>query len=181
MRALKRIVPIVAVLSLVVVVAAGCAESKSDQQRKQSIDLRADTFERAESVAPAPNPVNFPLRKALVEFTERQDQINHPWYIYIMGMNGNYVGYFVGTTYPQSACNFLGSTQQVDSGGDGKVVLDSPSLDGVFYGGGGASSACETMFFFDVTTNAMQTFSAPMWFASDSPLQIDVPRLNVSQ
>jgi hypothetical protein len=92
-------------------------------------------------------------------------------------MTGEVYGYFVGKTYPQSACNFLSSSQRFENGHE----IVAPSLDGVFYGGGGSSAACNSMFFFDVSTNALVTFVAPAWFASDVPLKIDAPRLNADQ
>jgi hypothetical protein len=157
-----------------VVLLAACGPS---QPQQKNIEQRQTTFEHAEDLFPQPVPENFPLREALVKFTERQDMLNHPWYIYILGMGGEYVGYYVGQTYPQNACNFLSSTEQIVWESTADPVVQAPSLDGVFYGGGGAASACDVYFFFDTTTDAMHTFKAPMWFATDQPLDLDLPRL----
>lgn len=173
----KRIATLIAVCSIVLGTATACMEP---DDREKAVEKREEVLSRAEQVAPVPENVNFPIRKALVEFTERQDEINHPWYIYILGMDGTYVGYFIGKTYPINACNFLSSSQIVGGNSNGAVVLDAPSLDGVYYGGGGAASNCNSYFFFDVVTNSMQTFVAPMWFASDAPLDLDVPRIGTS-
>ena len=181
MHRLKRITSVLVVIGCVGTILAGCddSENKQEDSRRSSISQRADNFDRAEKMYPAPNQSNFPIRKALVEFTKRQDLINHPWYIYLLGMTGTYIGYYVGETYPISTCNFLSSTEVVhDGSGDSEPVLTAPSLDGIYYGGGGASSACESLFFFDATTHTMITFSAPTWFASDQPLPIDAPKLN---
>lgn len=157
---------------------AACGEPAGQDNREKAVEVRESTYSRANSIHPVIPPQNFPIREALVEFTVRQDMINHPWYIYLLGMNGEPYGYYVGKTYPISTCNFLSSSEIVDQDSEGKVVLTAPSLDGIFYGGAGASAACQSMFFFDVTTNAMITFSSPQWFASDVPLQLDVPRIN---
>lgn len=167
----------VAIITVLTLSACTLADNGEDN-RRDAVQQRERVFDKAQKLYPVVEPVNFPIRKALVEFTIRQDQINHPWYIYLQGMTGEVYGYFVGQTYPVSTCNFLSSSETISSSQNGKVVLTAPSLDGIFYGGGGASAACDGFFFFDVTTNAMITFSSPNWFATDQPLQIDAPRLN---
>lgn len=145
-------------------------ESKQEELREDSVDARISNMDRAVKLFPLPRNENFPLRDALVEFTERQDLINHPWYIYILGENGNAIGYFVGKTYPQNICNFLSTT-----------VNDLPSLDGIYYGGGGAKGTCDAWFFFDVATNAMQVVSGLPYFVSDIPLALNVQPIRVAQ
>lgn len=163
---------------LAIVVLTACGEDDpAKQQREAAVQDRAAAMAVAESLYPAPDPANFPIRGALVKFTDRQDMIAHPWYIYILGMNGQYVGYFVGQTYPVNSCNFLSSTEDIRGGTNGNVVVTAPSYDGVYYG----ESQCDVYFFFDVETDAMHTFKAPMWFASDVPLDLDVPRLDAKQ
>lgn len=153
--------------------------SGNDDLRIQSIKVRMDNMEKATSMYPDPVLSNYPMREALVKYTERQDLLNHPYYIYILSMTGEPVGYYVGQTYPQSTCNFLGSTQQVLPDYDGDPIVTAPSYDGIFYGGGGASNACNTFFFFDAATDAMQVFSAELWLVSDAPISLyeDAPRL----
>lgn len=173
MRRLKQVVG-VAVTGLLLLVGLAACDEGADQ-RQTAIEGRWNNMEQAVTKYPDPKQINFPIRQALVKYTQRQDAVNHPWYIYIMGMNGNYVGYFVGQTYPVNACNFLSSTQQVNTyGSSGNAVIEAPSLDGVYYG----NSQCDVFFFFDSATDSMQTFKAPMFFASDMPLDLDVPRLN---
>lgn len=171
-------------LSLLVVlllpVLAACTDDQGTQNNERATESREQIFSNAEAAVPAPVPVNFPLRQALADFTVRQDMLNHPFYVYIMGENGTYVGYFVGQTYPVNACNYLSSSQRVRGSSNGNLILTAPSLDGTFGGGGGASSACDVYFFFDVETDALVTFTAPMFFASDVPLEINVPRLGVA-
>lgn len=175
----KRWFTIIPTLAIALLVLGACVEDDTGKKnREDAVEVRENTFDRAEKIHPVIPPSNFPIREALVEFTVRQDMINHPWYIYLLGMNGEPYGYYVGKTYPVSTCNFLSSSEVVHSSSNGKVVLTAPSLDGIFYGGGGSSAACESMFFFDVSSNAMITFSSPQWFASDVPLELDVPRIN---
>jgi hypothetical protein len=184
-----RSLALVVVAAFVLLGASECGSSGDDfgegddTSRQVSVEDRERTFARAEAAHPVQSQllINFPMRGALVEFTHRQDMVNHPWYIYIMGMDGTPIGYYVGKTYPQSACNFLSPTERIIDLPDAVwMQVTAPSYDGVMYGGGGSSAACESMFFFDVTTNAMHTFVAPMWMASDQPLNINVPRLGTA-
>jgi hypothetical protein len=175
----KRLLGVLAMFSILLPVLAACdtGQDKGEVSRENAVDDRWSSFDKAEARYPAPRPQNFPIRGALVKFTERQDQINHPWYIYILGMNGEKIGYFVGQTYPVNACDFLSSTEDIRTHGNtGMVVTTAPSYDGVYYG----NSECNTYFFFDVETDAMLTFTAPMWIATDAPLEIDVQQIDSS-
>jgi hypothetical protein len=149
-------------------------------QRDTAIESRAQAFSRAEHKFPVPKTENFPLREALVEFTERQDLIDHPWYVYILGMNGNAIGYYVARTVPINACNFLSSTEDVRDDSDGNLVLTAPSLDGIYYGGGGTSAGCDAWFFFDAATNALVQIRGTNFYAADQPLRIEAAAITVA-
>jgi hypothetical protein len=162
---------------LILMGASGCDGSEDDESRRADTAQREENFERAESVHPIPADLlsNFPMREALIKMTLRQDEINHPWYIYLYALDGTPMGYYVGETYPQNMCNFLSSSEKlIDIPDDGDsapdFIVQAPSLDGVFYGGSGASGACNTLFFFDLQTDAMYTFNTPIWQASDKPI-----------
>lgn len=156
------------------------ASGAGEGNRKEAVSHRERTFDRASSLYPDPQNENFPLREALVEFTERQDLINHPWYIYLLGNNGNHVGYYVAKTVPINACNFLSSSEHVRTSEYGNLVLTAPSLDGIFYGGGGAGGACDSWFFFDYTTDALVQIRGLNWFTADQPLAVESEPISVS-
>lgn len=125
---------LIAIIGMAALFFSSCDfEDKAKEKRDSAISARADTFARAEKVAPLPEMNNFPARKALVEYTLLQDRIDTKWYIYILGDTGNIIGYYVGKTRPINSCNFLSSTEDVS----GTLVLTAPSLDGIFYGGAG--------------------------------------------
>lgn len=176
---------LILLLIVLLVAASACVEEGDDtlqKQRTRSIHARAKTFERAEASAPIPTVENFPLRKALVEFTRRQDAVNHPWYVYILAETGNAIGYYVARTVPVNACNFLSSTEEVRDSGDGSgIILTAPSLDGIYYGGSGASSGCDSWFFFDSATNALVQIRGVNWYAADQPLRIDAEPIKVAK
>lgn len=151
-----------------------------DGQRADAVRDRAHTFEQAERVVPVPKTENFPLRRALAKFTERQDLLDHPWYIYILGDNGNMIGYYVAQTVPINACNFLSSTEDIRDDDDGNLIITAPSLDGIFYGGGGASGACDAWFFFDAATDAQIQIRGVNFFVADQPLRIEAKPITVA-
>jgi hypothetical protein len=179
MRHLTKRLILVSTLILAVPFLVACDSGDGgDGARKESVNNRTESFDRARAAFPDPtNLQNFPMREALVDFTYRQDMVNHPWYIYVMSpMTGEPIGYFVGRTYPQSNCNFLSDNKKwidLSSGNDAYGETTAPSYDGVYYG----DADCTAVFFFDATTNAMHTLEGLAWFASDQPLNLDVQRL----
>ena len=90
------------------------------------------------------------------------------------------VGYYVAKTVPINACNFLSSTEVVDSTSNGKVVLTAPSLDGIYYGGAGASSGCDAWFFFDSATDALIQIRGVNFFTADQPLRLEAKPITVA-
>lgn len=170
-----RRVALIAII-LLSVVGTGAALSYSgpspSDARKHAVESRADAFNRAVSLYPDPKTQNFPLRKALVEFTQREDLLNHPWYVYILGMNGNTIGYYVAKAAPENSCNFLSSTEDVYNN---NVKMQSPSYDGVYYGG----SLCDEWFFFDAATNALIKIRGVNFYTADQPLKIEAAPITV--
>lgn len=151
-----------------------------DKSRQDNVVAREQVFRRAEALIPQPIPSNFPLRKALVKFTERQDQIDHPWYVYILGEQGNAVAYYVAQTVPINSCNFLSSTERLTYAGNSTYVkVTAPSLDGIFYGGGGTSAGCDSWFFFDAATDALIQIRGVNWYAADQPLRVEASPIMV--
>ena len=166
---------IVATLLAMVALAALCVGCRGDgdqaaQLREESVGARTEMMARAEALYPTPMTQNFPLRALLVEYTERCDQVNHPWYTYIMSDTGAITHYFVSTTIPVSTNAFLGSTEDIRDDSDGNLILTAPSLDGIYYGGGGSVTASNGWIFIDAATGAMgvvygcnvMTYEAPL-------------------
>lgn len=157
-------------------VGMGAVNSCGSQEKRvydDNIDLREKIFLQAQALYPIPIPSDFPLRKDLVEFTLREAQPG-PWYVYIQTDTGTYSAYYVAKNKPQNSCNFLSETTTYT----GNVVRQAPSLDDIYYGGTGASGACDAWFWFDASTNALveTRFKTTV---SDQPLAIDVPLIKV--
>ena len=162
--------------------AAECSTGSTfTEQRVRSVNTRAETFARAENLHPVPMTNNFPMRQALVDFTLRTDLLNHPWFVYVLGDNGNILGYYVARTKPVNSCNFLSSTESIGGDSNGYVVLTAPSLDGIYYGGGGAAAGCDAWFFFESASNAMIEVRGLKYFVSDQPLAVEAEPILVKQ
>lgn len=178
---MRNVVLVVVSLFLFTACAAASTPSPADQ-RKTAVHARAEVFDRAQKAIPAPRTQNFPLRRTLAEMTARQDLLHHPWYVYILGENGNAIGYYVAKTVPINACDYLDSTEDIwtDSSGDSSQRMTAPSRDGIYYGGGGASSTCDAWVFLDVATNALIQIRGVNFFSSDQPLRLDAKPIKVA-
>ena len=112
---------------------------------------------------------------------QRQSLTRHPFYIYVLVENGNVVGYFVGQTAPQNACNFLSETTKIGTTPYNSNVYyrQAPSLDGVYYGGTGSSGACDEWFFFDATSDALIKIRGLNFFTADQPLKLEADPIEV--
>lgn len=168
---------IFAILLLSVPLFVSCTEGNPQAEQ---VNNRYSALDKASKLYPDPELENFPLRKALVEFTRRQDEIK-PWYVYLLGQNGNVIGYYIAQTVPINSCNFLSSTEKIWAGSNGaSQILTAPSLDGMYYGGGGASSGCDSWFFFDEATNALIQIRGMNFYAADEPLLLEADPILVA-
>lgn len=149
-------------------------------QRKYAVEERAATFQRAANSIPDPRTTNFPLRRTLKEMTQREDLLHHPWYVYMLGDQGNVIGYYVAKTTPINACDFLSSTQDVYGNDQGVLSMTSPSLDGIYYGGAGGAGGCDTWVWLDAATNAEVKVNGVHWYVADQPLKIAAKVIRIS-
>lgn len=154
-----------------------------DEPSAQTINTKAQltAMERATAAVPVPPTNNFVARQNLAEYMRRMDDPSKIWFVYLLGNNGNIIGYHVGS-YPQSVCTFMTPPEKVREhrvgGGAGPnpvSVTTAPALDGVYYKGGG----CDTSFMFDDQTNAMIFIGGMKFLAYDVPLDVDVKPLVV--
>ncbi len=166
------IIILLAVLAMGFLIA--CDEDTGEETRQQSTDTRHEGQAAAVVLHGEVIKVNYPAYGALVEYANRTDLANHPWYIYLLGDNGNVVGHFVATTKPINSCTYLSSAEDIDSSSQGRVIITAPSLDGTY----GGDSACTAEFFFDATTGAMIEINQKR-FVSDQPLLLDAEPIKV--
>jgi len=173
----KRIISLISgIIAIFLLSGASACDQNTQAVYTDNVNIREETFKRAQNLYPMPNPSDFPLRKDLVEFTLREAKPG-PWYVYIQTDSGSYSSYYVAKNKPQNSCNFLSSTT-TSSWWSSSIPVDAPSMDGIYYGGTGASGACDAWFWFDAITNALveTRFKTTV---SDQPLAIDVPMITI--
>lgn len=157
----------------------GCTDDTGDEQRGESTDFRWDAHKKARAKWGMPRVQNFPLYGLLLEYTEKTDLSYHPWYTYILGENGTITHYFVSTTVPVNSCAFLGSTEDVETKHEGTIVLTAPSLDGIFYGGAGASAACNGWIFKDAATGSLGMAFGAQILTFEQPLILEAEPIRI--
>lgn len=172
----------VVLLAFIAVMACGTPDATKpdlNQQRQASLEAREEAFAKASALYPIPATENFPARQALVQYTIDTDRVGVQWYVYVMGDNANIIGYYVARNKPINSCNFLSSSEQIHGDSYGKSILTAPSLDGVFYGGGGSSAQCSAFFFYDWETGALIEVGGLKYFTANQPLALDVEPIRV--
>ncbi len=154
---------------------SGCGTENStlNEQRQASVDQRTASMAKAEAKYPVPANTNFPIRGVLQEYTKKQDLINHPWYTYVFSDTGAITHYFVSTTLPVSTNAFLGATDTIVYTEGGSLVMQAPSLDGIYYGGSGSSSNQNGWIFIDANTGALGVIYGCKIMTFDAPLLLE--------
>lgn len=179
---MRRYIPLIVGLLALGFLVAGCGTNAATQQVNNDVTQRFATFKKAENQVPIPNVTNFPRRKTLADALVRQTMLNHPWYVYVLGQNGNIVNYFVAKSVPVNDCDYLSSTDNITNGtgsntGDNNVVVRSPSLEGIYQ----SSSGCNTLTFFDLSTDAEIMVSSLQTFVTDRPLKVDAQPIKLGK
>lgn len=158
---------------------AGCKELE-DSTREQGAKEQEAVMERAVAKNPTYQPQNFITRATVNKWMRRMDQPEKTFYVYVLGDNGQKIGYYVSQTRPISTCTFLTPPDRL-VGGDrgqshGDFVVQAPALDGAYYGSGG----CDSKYFFDASTDAYVEVDDFKLLVSDTPLRVDADPLGVT-
>jgi hypothetical protein len=173
---MRKLILLPLFLILGAVVFAGCGgKSKSEQQRENAVNQRYDTFQKAQSAVATPNISSFPRRQTLADAVKRQSLPNHPWYVYVLGQNGNIVNYFVAKSVPTNDCDYLSSTDNIQTVRGDNWDLPAPSLEGIYQ----SQTGCNTLTFFDLATDAEIQVSSLQTFVTDRPLKVDAQAVKV--
>lgn len=146
--------------------------------RDQNMKAQQTLMARATAAVPVPQINNFLAREAVAKQVRRLDEKGKLFYVYILGQNGQQVGYYVSNTRPVSTCALLTPAQEVMYYSSGATaVVGTPSLGGVYGFGGG----CNSHFFFDAATDAYVEISGLPFFVADQPLAVDAAPIKVSR
>lgn len=175
MRLLKPAV--IAALSMLAL--AGCKEGQSSS-RDEGSKTQESLMQRAQSKTPVPEVSNFLTRDAVAKWMRRMDSPDKTFYVYLMGNNGQQLGYYVAQTRPISNCTLMTPPDKLHywsgSAGRASAVTQAPSLDGVYSTGG-----CDSYFFFDAETDAFIEINGLNFYVSDQPLAIEAEAIKVAE
>jgi hypothetical protein len=171
---MKRLLSLLTVVFLsLVLMSSSCESQPSTQEQKE----QEAVMERARKAVPTPHVNNFLTRENVAKWVERMDTPDKLFYIYVLADNGAKIGYFVAQYRPISTATFLTPPKRLHDDIDWGTTMPAPSLDGTYYGQGGAS---QQYFFFDAETDAFIELQGLNYILMDQPLAgIDVPRLKV--
>lgn len=162
------------VLMAIALMGSGCVD---DSSRAKNLKAQEGVMARATAVVPVPAISNFLAREAVAKQVKRLDEKGKLFYVYILGQNGQQVGYYVANTRPVTTCALLTPSQEIHSSSYGTAVVGTPSLGGVYGFGGG----CNSHFFFDAKTDAYVEISGLPFFVADQPLSVDADPITVSK
>ena len=173
-----RLLKAALLVSFATLALAGCKEGQSST-RADGAKTQESMMQRAQSKTPVPQVSNFLTRDAVAKWMRRMDTPDKTFYVYLMGNNGQQIGYYVAQTRPISNCTLMTPPDKLHywSGSAGRTtaVTQAPSLDGVYSTGG-----CDSYFFFDAATDAYIEIQGLNFFVADQPLSIDAEPIRVS-
>jgi len=155
-----------ATISLVLALAlAGCNEPTA---RDKNVAVQHSLMATAVAKFPAPQPSNFPAREAVVKQTKRMDEAGKVFYVYLVGMNGQQIGYYVSNTRPVATCSLLTPPEDIITHSQTYFQVKAPSMGGTY----SPAPSCGSVFFFDALTDAYIEISGMTYFVSDQPLSL---------
>jgi len=165
-----------------VVFLAGCQEEANSNSRDMGERDQEKIMQRAVNSEPTYQPTNFLTREAVNRWMEIMDTPSKTFYVYLMGNNGNHIGYYVAQTRPICSSARLTPPDRIERherGGGSRAmtasVVSAPALDGVY-----TTGECDSYFFFDSETDAYIEIQGLNFFVSDQPLSIDVEPIKVA-
>ena len=172
MRSMKNAL-IVTIIAMAFMVTGCKGEASTTEKQEQA---RSSLMDKANASVPIPRIDNFLARQSVAEYMRRMDNPSKTFYIYVLGDNGNVIGYYVAKSQPMNICSFMSPTDKVEERyGDPDVVRQAPALDGLYYG----SSGCNVDYFFDAETDALIQLNGLNYMIVDQPLQLDAKPLKV--
>ncbi len=181
---MKWIIPIMMIVAIAAIACSvepttpGLKEQRASQEQAQVANQN-----RAISDVPIPVPSNFQTRQQVARWMSAMDE-PQVWYIYVYpdGVSSP-IGFFVADAPSTPYCAFLTPPEQIlkfDGGTDGAtnpMSVAAPGLDGVFYGSG---NCYDFQYFWDEASGAMVQVKGFNMIMLTSPLDLDVPALNIN-
>ncbi len=136
---------VVATISVTSCTGSGNSGQKTETKTQQS------NYDKLVAQDPAHTMDYSPTRQTINFWIDTWSKPGQLAYVYLMNVNGDYIGYFVFQGPPVSMCTSLTPTYQIKTKGDtGQITVPAPSIDGVYYSGG----ECNTYYGKDAQTGA---------------------------
>lgn len=135
--------------------AAGCNTGGNDGAKSES-QTQTSNYNRLVATDPAHTMQYSPTRNTINFWIDTWGRSpNAKSYVYIQDGNGKLTNHYVFVGLPVSYCAALTPTQHESYNDNGNVVLNNPSIDGVYYSGG----QCNEYYGKDATTGAYVEYS----------------------
>lgn len=145
----RRLTFVVAAVVLALTLAACGGSGGSGQQSE--IKTQQSNYDRLVAQEPAHTMSVSATRKTINFWIDTwghdPDKLS---YVYMQAANGQLTGYYIFKGLPVNYCVSLTPPYHIIYDGNGNLVVPAPSIDGVYYSGGG----CQTFYGRDATTNA---------------------------
>ncbi len=158
----------------------GC-EAAPPTARETNMKAQASLMDRATATVPVPQVNNFLSREAVAKQVKRLDEKGKLFYVYILGDNGQQLGYYVSNTRPVATCSLLTPPDDIwerhmGNGGYSTQRITAPGLGGTYSPG-----PCGSVFFFDAATDAYIEIAGLNYFVSDQPLSVKSEPIKIVQ
>lgn len=146
--------------------------TRSDMAQQQEMQ------QQARATVPIPDVSYFQEKRTIAKWAERWDKPSIPCFVYLISF-GRIIGYYVTDGKPASTRSYLFPEQNiqhdVDLGeGWGDMLVQAPDIDGTY-----GENNPGIRFFTAEGTAVEWAGEGASYIYSDTPLPIDVPRLNV--
>ena len=168
------------VLGIVFVVSCAASSPMPVDDKRVSERTQQNVMDRAITAEPAYVPNRFPARQMINRYLRQTEELGE-WYTYALNMEGVPIFYVLSDYKPMNICISITAPDRRVYSSSGSVVMSSPALDGVYYGGAG----CSAYYLFDVTTGGMIEIAGGMFtlISSQTPLflETDIVRLQPAE
>lgn len=162
---MRKLTAVGVAAGLAVLLGASTCEESGQAQENTS---RQGNYDRLVEAQPAQSMNFSPTRETKNFWIETWDEPGKVAYVYMQNANGDITGYYVFEGLPVSYCTSLIPPYQIDSSGNGKVVIPAPSIDGTF----ASSSNCNAFYGKDAVTGGYMEYTVGM---GNNPMIFDQP------
>lgn len=169
---MKTIMMLIAI-TLPLLALSGCKLEQSAQAQGEAVQEQnaQNAFQRV----PVPKINHYINREAVAEYVKRLNDPSKTFYVYLLSLSGDVIGYYVTRTHPISVCMLMTpSEREINVTGSPHPMGPAPTLDGL-YGSGG--NMCDHYYAFTADTDTLVEFSND-FFIADAPLQVEADVLS---